>query len=372
MGALHFAEAVAYKRIAAARAARRHPEVLEAVRRGDLHVTGVSLLAPQLTSGNGTELIEAARHKTADEIRRLLADRQPKPDVPTSVRRLPTAAALRSPIPLGSVSATALRDAPLNGAPGIEPRVAETAPIAPMPPMDSSTDRAHTQPLGGERYCVRFAADPELHQQLQELRALMRHQVPDGDIARILARAVSVLLEQVRKRKFGESAAPRPAGPSKKNGARHVPVAIRRAVAHRDSGGCTYVSPGGRRCGGREFLEFHHREPWARTPADAVEGIALHCRAHNQYEACRDFGQRHMARFGKTRNQPNTAPREEPISRPAPECQQDLDPVDLKKLGGRLASRSAQWECCVDQLSRSALDFAPGISSRHTPQTLGG
>ena len=35
---LHFAEAVAYKRIAAARAARRHPEIMEAVRRGDLHV----------------------------------------------------------------------------------------------------------------------------------------------------------------------------------------------------------------------------------------------------------------------------------------------------------------------------------------------
>jgi hypothetical protein len=33
VGALRFAEAVAYKRIAAARAARRHPELLEAVRR---------------------------------------------------------------------------------------------------------------------------------------------------------------------------------------------------------------------------------------------------------------------------------------------------------------------------------------------------
>ena len=312
---LHFAEAVAYKRIAAARAARRHPEVREAVRRGDLHVTGVSLLAPQLTSENGAELIEAARHKTADEIRRLLADRQPKPDVPASVRRLPTPAALRSPIPLGSVSAT--------------------APIAPTPPMDSSTDRPHTQPLGGERYCVRFTADPKLHQQLQELRALMRHQVPDGDLGKILARAVSALLDQVRKRKYGETPAPRPTKPSAEHMSRHVPAAIRRAVVHRDGGGCSYVSPGGRRCSAREFLEFHHREPWARTPAHAVEGIALHCRAHNQHQACRDFGQRHMARFRKTRNQPNTPSREEPISRPACERQQDLDPVGLKKPGGR-------------------------------------
>ena len=66
---LHFAESVAYKRIAAARAARRHPAILEAVRRGDLHLTGVSLLAPRLTSENGCDLIAAARHQTADEIR---------------------------------------------------------------------------------------------------------------------------------------------------------------------------------------------------------------------------------------------------------------------------------------------------------------
>jgi hypothetical protein len=119
--ALHFAEAAAYKRIAAARAARRHPEILEAVRRGDLHVTGASLLAPQLTSGNGVELIEAARHKTADEIRQLLADRQPTPDVPATVRRLPTPAAPRPPTPLSSDSAKVSGDAPVRGTPGSKP-----------------------------------------------------------------------------------------------------------------------------------------------------------------------------------------------------------------------------------------------------------
>src|SRR5436189_6449030 len=46
---LHFAEGVAYKRILAARAARRHPEILEAVRRGELHLTAVGLPAAKLT-----------------------------------------------------------------------------------------------------------------------------------------------------------------------------------------------------------------------------------------------------------------------------------------------------------------------------------
>ena len=39
---LHFPESVAFKRIQAARAARRFPRILEAVRRGHLHLTGIA------------------------------------------------------------------------------------------------------------------------------------------------------------------------------------------------------------------------------------------------------------------------------------------------------------------------------------------
>src|SRR5258705_3908161 len=42
--ALYFAEGVAYKRIQAARAARRHPQLLEALRSEDLHLTAGGLL----------------------------------------------------------------------------------------------------------------------------------------------------------------------------------------------------------------------------------------------------------------------------------------------------------------------------------------
>ncbi len=272
---LHFAESAAYKRIAAARAARRHPAILEAVRCGDLHVTGVSLLAPQLDSDNADDWIAVARHQTADAIRRLLADRQPKPDVPTSVRRVPT----KEP----------------ENASGAEHR--RTAPVPSTSACEPRTERARTEPLGGERYCVRFTADAALHAQIDELRALMRHQIPDGDVGKILARAVTVLLEQVRKRKLGQTDKPRPAKPAGERPSRHVPARLRRAVSRRDGARCTYVSPGGRRCEAREFLEFHHVDPWACSRVHAMENLTLRCRAHNQYAATRDFGERHMARF---------------------------------------------------------------------------
>jgi hypothetical protein len=80
-------------------------------------------------------------------------------------------------------------------------------------------------PLGGERYRVSFTADGELHAQLQELHSLMRHQVPDGDLASILGRAVALLLGQVRKRKFAAVSKPKPASPARETRSGQVPAA---------------------------------------------------------------------------------------------------------------------------------------------------
>jgi hypothetical protein len=340
---LHFAEGVAYKRIHAARAVRRFPQLLDAVRRGDLHLTGVSLLAPQITTENCSELLAAAKHKSADEIRRLLADRQPRPDVTASMRRVAV------PVVPKSVAASMAQERPALGVPDSSaasdsakggPENAATRGLAPAssaqvaPPAESPAHRAHSEPLGGERYCVRFMADQKLHAQLLELRALMRHQVPDGDLGKILARAVGVLLEQVRKRKFGESAAPRPEKPSNGRSTRQIPAAVRRAVAQRDGACCTYVSPKGMRCGAREFLEFHHTDPWARSRLHSVEGISLRCRAHNQYAARSDFGERHMARFRRRRGIQDDAHEEEAhSSRRAPSTQLDPDQVGAEQPG---------------------------------------
>ena len=242
---LHFPEAVAYKRIHVARAARLHPELLEAVRRGELHVTGASLLAPRLTDENRAELIRAATHRSADEIRRLLADREPKPDVQASLRKLP------APVTAMPHEAGSTPD-PCEGARPNGSRADTRASASDARPPEPSS-RPRTEPLGGERYAVRFTADRELHQQIQELRALLRHQIPDGDVGKILARAVGGRLREVRARKFGDgpraSSAQRaqPTGRDSRPPGRHIPAAMRRAVARRDGERCTYVSASGRR-----------------------------------------------------------------------------------------------------------------------------
>jgi len=74
-----------------------------------------------------------------------------------------------------------------------------------------------------------------------------------------------------------------------------VPAAVRRQVYERDGGGCAYVSPDGRRCGSRWFIEVHHRRPWARGGAHTVDDLELRCRTHDLQAARADFGGDHVA-----------------------------------------------------------------------------
>jgi hypothetical protein len=71
---------------------------------------------------------------------------------------------------------------------------------------------------------------------------------------------------------------------------RHIPAAIRRAVAARDGDSCTYVDAYGRRCGETRRLEFHHLVPFAVSPAHEVVNVTLRCTAHNALAAEDDFG----------------------------------------------------------------------------------
>lgn len=75
----------AYKRIRAARAARRFPVIFDMLADGRMHLTGVVLLAPCLTEHTAEELLVAATRKTTKQIERLLAEHFPRPDVPTRV-----------------------------------------------------------------------------------------------------------------------------------------------------------------------------------------------------------------------------------------------------------------------------------------------
>jgi hypothetical protein len=282
---LHFSEATAYHRIQAARAARAYPLVLDHLRRGELHLSGVKLLAPHLTPENHVELLERARHQSKRAIEAWLADRAPKPDAASLVRRLPqrkpTAEAELAPRDSGSSrpvidaadSGTAASFVPSEPGTSCDPAAnsGTTAPLraAPVPPAPANRPTSPApQPLGQERFRIQFTASRALCEKLREAQALLRHRVPSGDLAEIVDRALTLLVQDARRKKFAQTSRPAPRNRSKREErkpSRHIPAEIKRAVAARDRGRCAFVARSGRRCGSRDFVEFHHKEPWAKS-----------------------------------------------------------------------------------------------------------
>ena len=302
---LHFSEATAFRRIAVARAARTVPLLLERIREGALHVAGAKLLAPTLTPENHVELLDLARHKSKRAIEKMLADRAPKPDVPARIRKLPNPRALpgvRVPPeiakrPREARSREADFTKPVQEAPS-----REAAPSAP----ESDVPTPAPSPLGCGRFKVQFTASQALCDRLREAQALLRHQLPDGDIAEIFERALTLLVQDAKRKRFAETSTRRCSKAARKNGAasRHIPANIKRAVCARDGGRCAFVGANGRRCGSRDFLEFHHLDPWARTKRHSTDRIELRCRGHNRYAAVLDYGAAYIARFARRDHPP--------------------------------------------------------------------
>ena len=290
---LHLSEAEAYLRITAARAAREHPMLLAMLADGRLHLTGIAKLAPHLTRENRDTLLKRASHKSKRQIEELVAEIAPQADAPAVVRKLPE----RKTLP-----AAALQLGP-DRVPCPAPALTPLAVAAKVPPQ------AVIQALAPARYKVQFTARAELHDKLERLRALMRSEVPDGDLAAIIEQAITEKLERLEARRFARTNAPRKGlsetDPSPSS--RHIPAAIRRAVRERDGNRCRYVDEQGRRCPERKRLEYHHRYPFGLGGDHSPANIRLMCRAHNTYLAEHDYGREVMARHRRSGNRVSEA-----------------------------------------------------------------
>jgi len=356
---LRLSEDAACNRIKAARACRRFPVILDLLASGSLTLTAVRMLRKHLTPENHQTVLARARHQRKEQIEALVAELAPRPDVVSSVRKLPT---LASP-PESSVSAAAplLQMGSLTD-PSWEPGAAGDATVAgrngtvaardgmgaardgdgsvPPPAVDpavpplSPAPRPVVQALAPGRYRVQFTIGQEAHDKLCRLQALLRREVPSGDAGVIFERFVDVLLDKVERDKLGKrgragasattrrrSSEANSASPAYENRirsgtdrtdardtaagierrkapSRHIPSAVKRAVWFRDRAQCAFVADTGHRCSERSFLELHHIHPYALDGPPTIGNVSLRCRRHNQYEADMIFGARNVRRDG--------------------------------------------------------------------------
>jgi hypothetical protein len=361
--ALRLSEDAACNRIDAARVCRRFPAVLDLLASGAISLSTIRLLKPHLTAENQEAVFARATYLKKKEVEALVAELAPRPDVAASVRKLPlprTSEGLMpgssipslpggsndgsllggSEMPGTSIGASMAECAPALSTPDTTPgsvltpqsAVVSTPTLAasrPASPMEwVRNDRPIVQPLAPRRYRVQFTIGEEAYEDLRRVQALLRREIPSGDVGAIFEEALRLLREKVEKAKIGagrsrwrrpSKAAIRPgtdrsaAGvvkdappvanvpetPAPTNGglrhresaSRHIPTEVKRAVWWRDAGQCAFVSAG-LRCSERNFLELHHIHPFALDGPPTVGNISLRCRRHNQYEAELIFGPR--------------------------------------------------------------------------------
>lgn len=266
---LGLSEDAAYNRAAAARAVRRYPMILGMLADGSLTLTAVKLLRPLLTPENHREILAEARHRSRAEVEKIVARLKPQPDVPSTIRKLPSLAS----VPIAAVSS---------------PQQTEDSPSPPAFVAPPASHRPVVAPLAPERYRLQITVSQETHDRLRRLQDLMRREIPDGDAAAIIDRALVVLLREVEKKKMKATTKPRPSRGTKE-GSRDIPAAVSRAVWKRDGSRCAFIGRSGR-CAARTYLELHHVQPYGHQGPATVANISLRCRAHNVYESELVFG----------------------------------------------------------------------------------
>jgi len=338
---LRMSEDAAFRRARAAKIARQFPVLFEQIAAGEIHLTGVLLLAPLLTEENHLELLARAKHRTKKEIALLVRSLSPLPDVPPLVEPLGPAQGGSGPGPATwsrwMQALCPIRELPPGGRPRdwmTENATESCSEVATASEgADESTDDSRSEPTDEsssapaghakpqsvpQRYRVQFTASQEYVDLLEEAKDLLAHAVPSHSLEELHLRAMRALVSELRKRKYAATEnvrmqAPKdasdmphpeastPAGrrddgttaPLRRG--RYVPAAARRAVWARDGERCTYVDARGQRCRETSGLELHHDAAYALGGPPTESNLCLRCRAHNDLAAEHDFGRDFMA-----------------------------------------------------------------------------
>jgi len=332
---LRFSEDAAARRSSAAKLVKRFPALLDAIANGELHLTGLLLLAPHLTPENHVDVLARAKFRTKKELSKLVRELHPLPLVPDRIEPVGLERRVRfNPSWHDVVTATSplVRQLPPGERPrdwandandanewAVSPESAETA-LARV----EATRALELPPITApQRYQMQFTTTEEHVGLVERAKALLARQAGQS-LGELHLRALRLLVTALEKQKFATTKQPRqtaavpeardvpetrddfpgahddaPAAPRRRG--RHIPAAVRRTVFERDGARCTFVDERGQRCRETHQLEVHHQKPFGKGGPHTAENVTLHCAAHNALAAEADFGREHMEQFTRPR-----------------------------------------------------------------------
>ena len=162
---LHLSEDATYKRIQAARTARRYPVIYSFISEGKVNLTAINILSPLLTEENHEELLRRAAFKSKRDVERMRAEYVPMPDVPDMIRNLPT------PTCAGASS-------PCNALPSPELEQAHVVRCSdvniPYSPPESPARRDAISPLSEQRVKFQFTGSEQLRGKIERKRRKLK------------------------------------------------------------------------------------------------------------------------------------------------------------------------------------------------------
>jgi hypothetical protein len=234
---------------------------------GRVSIRALVELREVLTEENHAEVLARAEGKSQEEAQLLAVEYRPKPVPRDVVRAMPPA----SLVALSAVPA------------GTKP--------PPRPPEV-------VKPLTPDLRRLNVTVSADFMAELEQVRAALSHQCPDGDFEQVVREAFKLVLERDRKRK---ALTDRPRAQSETTGEndRYVPAAVKRAVWERDHGRCTWPMGDGEVCGSTHRLEFDHDLEVALGGKPTIGNIRLLCKSHNLMKAEQHLGRSFMAKFRK-------------------------------------------------------------------------
>jgi hypothetical protein len=172
---LGYGEDAALKRVRVARLAERVPRVLDELRSGAIHLSGLFLLSQHVTPDNADALLGEARHRSKREIERLIASWFPRPDVPERIVPVPVAHGA------GASSGEATARLPLGDS--------ASGPLVACPGQGAAASRGRLEPLSSMTYRVELTVSAELRDKIERARELVSHSVPNGELSAVLERS---------------------------------------------------------------------------------------------------------------------------------------------------------------------------------------
>jgi hypothetical protein len=316
---LGFSDGAAYNRIGVARAARRWHAVLDALRTGAVHLSGLRVLVPHFRDDNHQALLAEAAGKSKREIEEIAARLSPKSPVPDRVSNIP------------APRAVSLFESPAQSATSRDSDAVST--VVPLRTTRREERRPVVAPLSDDIFKIQFTAPRTLRDKLREAQDLLRHRVPGGELAAVFEKALDALILNLKKERFAVGRKPRSdAAPAPSvEWSRNIPDLIKRAVYERAQGRCEFLAEDGRRCTETGRLELDHIDGFARTHVHSVDRIRLLCRGHNVHAAEQLYGRVFMDRVRTERIEAATAARRvavapalPPVARPGTSAQQAL------------------------------------------------